>query len=62
MLLSHDDNIFETNLSSISIPLSCAARRASAARFLLRKAAPEDAFAILILAKRAFWNSNEENR
>lgn len=39
----------------MSIPLSCAARRASAARFLLRKAAPDDAFATRILVKRAFW-------
>lgn len=41
------------------MPLSWAASRASAALFLLRNAAPEDAFAIRILARRAFWNACE---
>lgn len=41
-------------VSSNSIPDSCAANRASAAFFLLTNAAPLDAFAIRIRAKRAF--------
>lgn len=43
-----------SSLSSNSIPDSWAASLASAAFFLLTKAAPDDAFAIRILASRAF--------
>lgn len=42
--------------SSSSTPDSWAASLASAAFFLETKAAPEDALAIRIRAKRAFWN------
>lgn len=42
------------------MPDSCAARRASAAFFLLTNAAPEDAFAIRIRARRAFCNQQDK--
>jgi hypothetical protein len=41
----------------MSIPLSCAANLASAALFLLRNAAPDEALAIRIRAKRAFYGN-----
>lgn len=43
--------------SSSSTPDSWAARRASAAFFLDTKAAPDEALAIRMRARRAFWNS-----
>lgn len=42
------------------MPDSCAAKRASAAFFLLTNAAPEDAFAMRMRANRAFCNFQQQ--